>query len=143
MEQPRGSIRVVDRTDAAVATQLGQEISAFNMRAVDIHDGRELFAAVRDERGALVAGVDGWTWGATGWIEHLWVRSEDRRRGLGSALLCAVEQEARDRGCAQLGLCTHSFQAPLFYRRHGFEVTGEIPGYPVGHSYFLMRKILD
>jgi hypothetical protein len=63
---------------------------------------------VRDATGALVAGVDGWTWGGTCWIEHLWVRES----------------------------------AP-FYRRHGFEVTGELPGYPAGHSYLLMRKLLD
>ena len=48
----------------------------------------------------------------------------------------------RARGGTQVGLTTHSFQAPDFYRRHGFTVAGEIPGYPAGHSYFLMRLAL-
>jgi len=143
MSGPPGRIRVTHRADAAVVAQLGREIGAFNMAEVGVYDGRDLFAVVRDERGALVAGVDGWTWGATGWIEHLWVRGEDRRRGLGSMLLDAIEREARDRRCEQLALTTHSFQAPEFYRRHGFEVTGELPGYPTGHSYLLMRKVLQ
>ena len=133
---------MTDRLDPSVAARLGQEIDAFNMSAVGIYDGRDLFAAVRDERGALVAGVDGWTWGGTCWIEHLWVRETDRGHRIGSRLLGVVECEARRRGCAQIGLDTHSFHGPAFYRRQGFEAIGEMPGYPAGHSYVLMRRLL-
>jgi GNAT superfamily N-acetyltransferase len=137
------SVRIVDRPDAAVVDRLGEEISAFNFATTGIHDGRELFAAVEDERGDLTAAVHGWTWGATCWIERLWVREGDRRRGIGTTLLAAVEAEARARGCSQMALTTHSFQAPDFYVRHGFEVAGEVADYPAGHSYLLMRKPLS
>ncbi len=70
-------------------------------------------------------------------------RSAPSTHGIGGRLLSAVEDEARRRGCAQIGLSTHSFHGPAFYRRHGFEVTGELPGYPAGHSYVVMRKELD
>jgi GNAT superfamily N-acetyltransferase len=142
MTDPPTPVQVTDRTDPSVAARLGQEIDAFNMAATGLDDGRDLFALVRDEGGALVAGVDGWTWGGTCWIEHLWVRTDKRGRGIASGLLSAVEAEARRRGCRQMGLDTHSFHGPAFYRRHGFEVIGEMPDYPAGFSFFLMRKLL-
>ena len=137
-----GPVRMLDQPDRAIVDQLGDEITAFNFAATGVHDARELFAAVHDCDRALAAGVYGWTWGATAWIERLWVHERHRGRGLGTSLLVAVEQEARARGCAQVALTTHSFQAPDFYRRHGFVVAGEIAGYPAGHAYLLMRRQL-
>jgi GNAT superfamily N-acetyltransferase len=137
------SVRLVDQPDSAIVTRMGDEITAFNFATADLHDGRELFATIDDEHGELTAGVYGWTWGGTCWIERLWVRETDRGQGLGSALVTAVEAEARERGCLQIALTTHSFQAPDFYRRHGFETVGEVADYPAGHSYFLMRRRLS
>ncbi len=136
------AIRVVDEEDADVVARMENELSAFNFATTGIHDGRWLFATVRDEAGELRGAIQGWTWGGSGWIERLWVRERDRGAGLGTALLTAAIDEIRARECTQVGLTTHSFQAPDFYRRHGFTVAGEIPGYPAGHSYLLMRRAL-
>lgn len=49
-----------------------------------------------------------------------------RRRGIGEALVVAIEREARTRGCRLLFLTTaeHRKDAHEFYRRVGFEETG-------------------
>jgi ribosomal protein S18 acetylase RimI-like enzyme len=53
-----------------------------------------------------------------------------------------VEAEARARGCGHILLETHSFQAPDFYRKLGFEIIGCVDGYPRGHRSLTMRKRL-
>jgi GNAT superfamily N-acetyltransferase len=135
-------IRFVEEPDDGLAARLDAEIAAFNFDATGIRDARDFAAALYDEGGALLAGVQGWTWGAACWVERLWVRADARHRGLGRRLMMAVESEARARGCRQVALTTHSFQAPDFYRRLGFEAVGELPDYPVGHASLLVRKRL-
>jgi GNAT superfamily N-acetyltransferase len=127
-------IRLVDGPDDALAARLDAELAEFNFDATGIRDAREFAAALHDEGGVLMAGVQGWTWGATCWVERLWVREDARQRGLRRRLLIAVESGARARGCGQLALTTHSFQAPGFYQRLGFETVGELADYPVGHA---------
>jgi GNAT superfamily N-acetyltransferase len=126
--------------ERALANRLIAAIDEITLDATGIRDVRELVIAETDDD--LVGGVYGWSWGGTCWIEALWVRAGDRRRGLGSRLPAAAEAEARRRGCHQLALDTHTFQAPDFYARHGFEVVGTLDGYPAGHAKFLMRKAL-
>jgi hypothetical protein len=46
-----------------LGAELNQGINEFNARATWIGDGRLLQAELRDGRGALVAGLTGWTWG--------------------------------------------------------------------------------
>ena len=128
--------------DDGLATELNDRIDEFNARATGIDDGRLLQAELRDDEGALVAGLTGWTWGACGYIDVLWVREDRRGRGLGRKLLDAAEAEARERGCAQIVTSSHSFQAPDFYVKHGYVVVGEFSEYPRGHRSIFLEKAL-
>jgi len=65
-----------------------------------------------------------------GWlfIELLYVVESDRRHGLGSRLLTAVEDAAQEQGCAGVWLSSYAFQAPGFYEKNGYEEFGELTG---------------
>jgi GNAT superfamily N-acetyltransferase len=135
--------RSLSAAERAIADQLIAEIDQFNIETTGISDVRELLVTETGDDGELLAGLYGWSWGGTCWIQALWVRADMRKRGLGSQLLQAAEERARQDGCAQLALDTHTFQAPDFYARHGYEVVGTLPDYPVGHGQLVMRKRLE
>ncbi len=133
---------VLNDTERVVAQRLMDEINQFNFDATGIGEFHELLKVETDSDGELLAGAYGWCWGGTCWVEALWVREDARRRRLGSRLLDAVEAEALACGCHQLALETHTFQAPVFYQRKGFEVVGTLTDYPIGHAELLLRKSL-
>ena len=124
------------------ANALDEEISAFNAAVTGYHDGRLLSIAVRGTDNDLRAGLCGWTWGGCGYIDLLWVRYDQRGGGLGARLLAAAEAEIRRRGCDRVALSTHSFQAPGFYARLGYQECGRTPGYPHGHDDIHLVKQL-
>ena len=104
-----------------------------------------LFLAIapREDDGDLRAGLFGWTWGGCGYIDLLWVRSDQRRSGWGTRLLAAAEEEIARRGCDQVALSTHSFRAPGFYARFGCQECGRTPAYPHGHDDIHLVKRLS
>lgn len=97
-------------------------------------------AFARDPSGCLIGGAVGRTWGACCELLQLWVRIEDRNRGVGSRLIREFESAGRARGCRVFYLTTLSFQAPDFYRKHGYAVLAQIDGYPDGIVKYLMHK---
>jgi len=134
---------VGDRDDgAAVETELRGLLYRFNVEATGIDDGDLLVATVRDDQGTLVAGLFGWSWGGTCFVDLLHVAAGHRGTGLGSRLLAAAEEEGARRGCAQVVLATHSFQAPDFYRARGYLEFGRVDGYPAGHAQIHLAKPL-
>ena len=68
--------------------------------------------------------------GPVGWVEEVFVRGQDRARGVGRALMSAFERWAAVRDCALVALATR--RAAPFYRALGYE-----------ESAVYFRKILD
>jgi ribosomal protein S18 acetylase RimI-like enzyme len=121
---------------------LEERLYEFNKAATGIADGRSLGVFLRDAARKIVAGAAGHTWGETCELRQVWVSEPLRRQGIGRRLLAEAEAEAIRRGCRQLVLTTHSFQAPRFYEKLGFRVVSEVPEYPRGHSQIVLRKSL-
>jgi ribosomal protein S18 acetylase RimI-like enzyme len=130
-----------DDPDRHVVRFLDDRLYEFNASRTGVDDGRLLAVFVR-ERGRVVAGLYGWTWGGCCHVKLLWVEARHRGEGLGTRLMVMAEREAQKRGALQMLLETHSFQAPEFYRRLGFRIVGEFTGYPRGHRQFFLRKRL-
>jgi ribosomal protein S18 acetylase RimI-like enzyme len=122
---------------------LEEQVNEYNFAATGFHDGRLLVILLRDSGGRIYAGLSGHTWGGACEVKFVWVDERRRHTGIGSRLLRAAEEEARSRGCGKIFLSTHSFQAPDFYRRLGYVVTGEFSDYPRGHSQIFLEKPLS
>ena len=122
--------------------ELRRRIEELNVAVTGYDDGRSLSCFLRDVVGQLFAGLDGFTWGGYAKVEFLWVAAEHRGRGLGSRLLAAAEREALARGCGSVVLDTHEFQAPGFYRKHGYTLVGTTLETPRGYRQFLFQKRL-
>jgi GNAT superfamily N-acetyltransferase len=121
---------------------LEEQLFAYNMAQTGYQDGRDVAIFLRDEQQAIIAGLWGWTWGGCLKIQYLWVRADVRGQDLGTKLLAAAEAEGRARGCAIVALDTHSFQAPGFYQKLGYEVYGVLDGDPLGFQHYYLWKRL-
>lgn len=121
---------------------LDERLHEFNVARTGYDDGRKLAIFVRNADGAIMAGLSGWTWGGYAEVRTLWVDEPMRRQGLGTRLLQAAEAEARARGAEYLLIATHSFQAPEYYPRFGYERIAVVPGKPPGHEDIWFKKPL-
>ena len=101
-----------------------------------------LWLFARDPSGKVQGGLRGQTYWSWCTIDVLAVAKPYRHQGVGSRLLAKAEEIARARGCFGIRLDTTSFQAPDFYRRHGYTEFGRIEGYPSGHTRFWFMKRL-
>lgn len=127
---------------AALDAFLADRIAGSNLAMTGIMDVKDLALQIREDSGNIIGGVSGHTWGGTCRIDHLWVDLGHRGLGLGQPLRAAAETQARERGCSQIVLSSHSFQAPRFYEKLGFMNIGEIADHPRGHSDLIFLKRL-
>lgn len=137
------SLLIETNPEAKDLVFLEDQINQFNMAQTGHTNFQWLTIFVRDNSGAIVAGLSAFTWAGACRVHVLWVHDELRGQGYGTALLQAAEAEARARACHVVVLETHSFQAPDFYQRLGYTMTGFHEDYPYGHRQYFLHKRLD
>lgn len=104
----------------------------------------QLVFKVSNEEGIVIGGcvVNIHEWGRAV-LAQLWVEEQYRRHGLGSMLIRAAENAAREKGCYYLCLGTLDFMARPLYEKHGFKVFTFNNDLPRGHVGWSMSKRLD
>jgi GNAT superfamily N-acetyltransferase len=65
-----------------------------------------------------------------------------RGKKLGSALLDAIENEARKHNVHLIHLDTFDFQAKEFYEKKGYEVFGVLEDCPAKHCRYYLKRVL-
>ena len=92
--------------------------------------------------GESVGGLHGqayWNWLH---IDLLFVPTSVRGKGIGCELLARAERFGKQKNCLGVWLDTFSFQAPEFYRKHGYETFASLENYPRDESRIFFRKRL-
>jgi len=91
---------------------------------------RELFLVGAIEARAVATVLAGYD-GVRGWVYHLAVAPEHRRRGFGRAMMAGAEARLRALGCAKINLQIIRTNAEVvrFYERIGYAVTGRAASY--------------
>lgn len=118
------------------------ELVRFNTEHTGSDDHTPLNIVEYDEFGNIIGGILGGTYWGWLYVDILWVHENHRRSGIGSKLLAEAEKEAKSRGCHHVHLDTMSWQAPEFYKKHGYTVVGILPDIPKGNQKYLLMKEL-
>ncbi len=115
-------LQLSDVPDPRAKEKAGAALYAHNVERTGLADRRPLAALALDpETDEVIGGLWGRTELGVLFIDTFVLPKALRGDGVGGRLLMQVEEEARRRGCRRAVVETSTFQAPAFYKRHGYE----------------------
>ncbi len=138
---PDLTVELTDTEDPADRAAVSAVLAAYTATRIDIpRDPATMAVLLRDAQGEVEGGF--WATRRFGWLhlELAFVPEHRRSAGLGGAMLSALEREVIAVQGRGVRTETGSFQAPRFYRRHGYEVCGVLDGWPPGHHALSLVK---
>ena len=135
-------IRYVENPEEPLWKAIGGGLRDYNNQQAGDGAGKLLCFAVYAPDQSILGGVIGethWNWL---YINLMFLKEELRGQGYGHRLLTLAEEEGRRRGATDAYLDTFSFQAPEFYKQHGYHVYGVLEDFPPGHQRYFFTKRL-
>ena len=100
----------------------------------------KLYRCSKDNEGNYIGGVMGYLTRNLLFITHLFVERQYRNKGIGRALLSAIEKAAKEQGCSVIRLNTLNNEAHSLYVKAGFDVTITIKNYMNGFDLVYFHK---
>lgn len=132
----------LENRESKKTQELGNLIRAYNQSKREPSKSEPLNIYVEDAQGNLIAGMVAETFGNWLEIEYLYVQEDFRGQGIGSNILNRAEKEARERKCKYSFVNTYQFQAPDFYKKHGYEEVFALKEYPyTGERYYYTKAL--
>lgn len=135
-------LRVTENVTEKDIEEIHTELKKYNLSNREPSKDVPIGVFYEEETGKKKAGLIGETFGNWLCIKYLWVSEDIRGQGIGSQLLKAAELEAVERGAKYSFVDTFSFQAPDFYRKHGYEEVFKLFEYPyTGSRYYFIKGL--
>ena len=136
------TVVLTDAPDVVAQAVIGDELDRFNEAYTGVKHSTPLAMLIKNAQDVVIGGLLGHTSLGLFFVDLVFLPDDLRSSGLGSKILQQAETEAIRRGCCQALLYTIAFQAPGFYRRHGYEVFGEVQSGPPDQARIFMTKQL-
>lgn len=135
--------RITDDGNEQDIGEIYEMLKEYNLSNREQSENVPIGIFVENENNRKMAGLTGETFGNWLCIHYLFVAEHLRREGVGSKLLKAAEQEALRRGCKYAFVDTFSFQAPMFYEKHGYKEAFTLNNYPyTGKRYYYTKELI-
>ena len=132
----------LDNTESQKSQEIGNLIRSYNRSKREAAESEPLNLYVEDDSGELMAGLVAETFGNWLEIEYLFVKEDLRGQGIGSQLLQQAETEAKNRNCRFAFVNTYQFQAPAFYKKHGYKEVFTLKDYPyTGQRHYYQKEL--
>ena len=129
-------------TDADILS-VRKKLQEYNSHYFEITDEPVFVISETDADQELLGGIVCTIVGQWLEIDFLWVREDQRKKGLGVKLLSEAEKVGVRNKCTKAFLTTMSFQAQPFYEKHGYETVYIQKNYPITNEKYFMEKSLN
>jgi ribosomal protein S18 acetylase RimI-like enzyme len=136
------NFEITDHIEENSQREIFEGLLSYNLEHLEDKNPKDLGIYLKDETGKIIAGLIGNTHGNWLTVKFLWVSDDLRGKNIGSEILQQAEKIAKERGCRYAFLDTFSFQAPAFYRKHGYQDAFVLEEYPVaGQRYYFTKNL--
>lgn len=136
------NFRITDDGNEHDVNEIHEMLKEYNLSHRETSQNVPVGVFLEGEMGRKLAGLTGETFGNWLCIHFLFVSEQLRGKGIGSKLLAAAESEARQRGCKYAFVDTFSFQAPEFYKNHGYQEVFTLEEYPyTGKRHYYTKEL--